>query len=94
MKKKNPTTLLPFGTLPFYCSGMNRKNDPRCVKVKEVSPRTACEYHTLMESKLSQCPVFEVFKKKIVTVDDVKMELPVGFLNFSLCGHGERFSTN
>lgn len=47
-----------------------------------------------MEPKLSQCPVFEVFKKKIVTVDDVKMELPVEFLNFSLCGHGERFSTN
>lgn len=37
-----------------------------------------------MESKLSQCPVFEVFKKKkIVTVDDVKMELPVEFLNFT-----------
>lgn len=26
---------------------------------------------------------FEVFKKKIVTVDDVKMELPVKFLNFA-----------
>lgn len=36
-----------------------------------------------MESKLSQCPVFEVFKKKIVTVDDVKMELPVKFLKFT-----------
>lgn len=65
LKKKNPTTLLPFGTLPFYCSGMDRESDPRCVTVKEVSPPTACEYHTLKESKLSQCPVFEVFKKKL-----------------------------
>lgn len=37
-----------------------------------------------MEStKLSQCPVFEVFKKKIVTVDDAKMELPFQFLKTS-----------
>lgn len=36
-----------------------------------------------MESKLSQCPVLRYLKKKIVTVDDVKMELPVEFLNFA-----------
>lgn len=35
-----------------------------------------------MESKLSQCPVFEVFKK-IVTLNDIKMELPVEFLKFT-----------
>lgn len=42
-KKKNLTTLLPFSTLPLYCSGMDRESDPRCVSVKEVSPPTACE---------------------------------------------------
>lgn len=42
---------------------LNEQNDPRCVKAKEVIPRTACEYHTLMESKLSQCPVLRYLKK-------------------------------
>lgn len=35
-----------------------------------------------MESKLSQCPVLR-YLKKIVTVDDVKMKLPVEILNFA-----------
>lgn len=62
---------------------MSRENDPRCVRVEEDTQWTTCEHHTLMESKLSQRPVFEVFKKKIVTMDDVKMELPVEFLKLN-----------
>lgn len=70
--EEDPTTLLPLGTLPFNCRRMSRENDPSCVKVKEAIQRTTFRYHTLVDSKLSQCPVFEVFKKKIVTVNDVK----------------------
>lgn len=41
--------------------------------------------------KLSRCPVFEVFKKITVTVDDTKWSFLLSFYNINFCGPEKKF---
>lgn len=95
-KKKNLTTLLPFGTLPFYCSGMDRAT-PDVSRSRKSAHRQPVSIIPSWNLSCHNVLFLRYFlKKKNCDSGWCKNGASCRVLKLyvSLCGHGERFSTN